>query len=138
LRGVTLSHTNAPTMTPSVGPARSIPARPQSADAAWMIGAASAWPINVTVTSPSGERRVYIKDGMLARGHRDGAPTSLVLGHSLARKIFVEADTAAGIQAFLAGEIKVEGDLAKLVAMQLEEPSAKQKALAHEIAAITR
>jgi hypothetical protein len=94
--------------------------------------------INVTVTTPSGERRVYIKDGMLARGHRDGAPTSLVLDHSLARKIFVEADTAAGIQAFLAGEIKVEGDLAKLVAMQLEEPSAKQKALAHEIAAITR
>jgi len=75
---------------------------------------------------------------MLARGHRDGAPTSLVLDQRLACKIFVEADTAAGIQAFLAGEIKVEGDLAKLVAMQMEEPSAKQKALAHEIAAITR
>jgi hypothetical protein len=93
--------------------------------------------INVTVTSPSGDRQVYIKDGMLSRGHRAGAPTSLTLDEGLARKVFVDADTAAGIQAFLAGELKAEGDLKQLVAMQMEEPSAKQKALAQQIAAIT-
>jgi len=52
--------------------------------------------------------------------------------------VFVEADTAAGIQAFLAGALKADGDLKQLVAMQMEEPSAKQKALAREIAALTR
>jgi hypothetical protein len=94
--------------------------------------------INVTVTTPSGDRHVYIKNGLLSRGHHPAAPTSLTLDEPLARRIFVDADTAAGIQAFLAGEIKVDGDLAKLVAMQMEEPSAKQKALAQQIAAITR
>jgi len=93
--------------------------------------------VNVTVTSPGGDRLVYVKDGMLYRGHRDGAPTSLVLDVSLARKIFVEADTAAGVQAFLGGEMKVEGDLAKLVAMQTVEPSEPQKRLTQKIAAIT-
>jgi hypothetical protein len=93
--------------------------------------------LNITVTSPSGEIKAYVKDGILHRGHRDGAPTSLTLSEELARKVFVEADTAAGIQAFLAGEMKAEGDLAKLVAMQMEEPSEPQKQLAKQIAAIT-
>jgi hypothetical protein len=93
--------------------------------------------VNVTITSPSGETKASVKDGLLRRGHRDGAPTSLTLTAELARKIFVEADTAAGIQAFLAGEMKAEGDLAKLVAMQMDEPSAQQKQLAKQLAKIT-
>jgi hypothetical protein len=95
--------------------------------------------LNITVTSPGGETtKAYLEHGILSRGHRDGAPTSLTLSEELARKVFVEADTVAGIQAFLAGDMKAEGDLAKLVAMQMEEPSAPQKKLAQQIAAITR
>jgi hypothetical protein len=93
--------------------------------------------LNITVTSPDGAVLASLKDGVLFRGHRDGAPTSLTLPAELARKIFVEADTAAGVQAFLAGEMKAEGDLGKLVAMQMEEPSEPQKRLAQQIAAIT-
>jgi hypothetical protein len=93
--------------------------------------------INVTVTSGGGELHAYVRDGRLFRGHRDGAPTSIRLGEALAREVFVEADTAAGIQAFLAGELVATGDLKQLVAMQMEEPSSRQKALAAKIAAIT-
>ena len=93
--------------------------------------------LNITITSPTGAVEASVKQGVLARGHRPGAPTSLTLSAELARKIFVEADTAAGIQAFLAGEMTAEGDLAKLVAMQLEEPSAQQKQLAAAVAKIT-
>jgi hypothetical protein len=93
--------------------------------------------INVTVATAAGDRHVYVHDGILSPGHRPTAPTSITLDEALARRIFVDADTVAGVQAFLAGEIKVDGDLAKLVAMQMEEPSAKQKALAIQIAAIT-
>lgn len=92
--------------------------------------------LDITVVSPAGETAASLKDGVLARGHR-GAPTSLRLSEALARKVFVEADTAAGIQAFLAGEMTAEGDLAKLVAMQMEEPSEPQKQLAKRIAAMT-
>jgi putative sterol carrier protein len=93
--------------------------------------------INITISTAAGDKPVYIKDGVLSQGHRPNAPTSLTLDESLARKLFVEADTAAGIQAFLAGELKAEGDLKSLVAMQMEEPSAEQKKLAKAIAEIT-
>jgi putative sterol carrier protein len=78
-----------------------------------------------------------MKDGLFTQGHKPDVPTSLTLSEDLARKIFIEADMAAGVQAFLTGEMKVEGDLAKLVAMQTVEPSEPQKALTKRIAAIT-
>ncbi|MGE5182278.1 MAG: SCP-2 sterol transfer family protein [Acidobacteriota bacterium] len=93
--------------------------------------------VNVTVTSPAGDTQIYMKDGLFFRGHDAGAPTSLSITMELARKIFIDADAAAGVQAFLAGEMKVEGDLASLVAMQTVEPSDAQKRLTQQIAAIT-
>lgn len=93
--------------------------------------------INVTIRSARGDAKVYVKAGILHQGHRPDAPTSISLDEALARKVFVEADTQAGIQAFLSGELQATGDLKQLVAMQMEEPSAQQKALAQKIAAIT-
>jgi len=92
--------------------------------------------VNVTIAAPHGDTRLFMKDGLFLRGHQ-AAATSLTLSVELARKIFIDADAAAGIQAFLTGEIKVEGDLAQLVAMQTVEPSGPQQALTRQIAAIT-
>lgn len=98
--------------------------------------------VNVTVTgSPlaaSGEVRLAMKEGLFTRGHRPEFATTLTLSADLARKIFIDGDTAAGVQAFLDGSIQVAGDLAKLVAMQTVEPSEPQKRLTRKIAAITR
>lgn len=93
--------------------------------------------VNVTVTSPHGDTQVAMKDGVFTRGHRAGVTTTLTLTAELARKVFVDGDTAAGTQAFFEGKIKVEGDFSKLVAMQTVEPSAPQKRLTQQIAAIT-
>ncbi len=93
--------------------------------------------VNVTVTSPGGDTKIFMKDGLFFRGHDTAAPTALSITLDLAKKIFVEADAAAGVQAFLSGEMKVEGDLASLVAMQTVEPSERQKALTKQIAAMT-
>lgn len=94
--------------------------------------------VNVTVTGAGGITELSLKDGLFARGHRADFGTRLTLSTDLARKIFVEGDSAAGVQAFLAGAIQVDGDLAKLVAMQTVEPSEPQKRLTRQIAAITR
>src|SRR5580765_3770638 len=59
--------------------------------------------VNVTVTSPAGDTPLFMKDGLFSRGHRAGAPTSLTVSADLARKIFVEGDTAAGVEAFMSG-----------------------------------
>jgi hypothetical protein len=93
--------------------------------------------VNVTVTGKGGETKLFMKDGLFSRGHKDGARTSLTLSDALARRLFVDADTAAGVQAFLAGEIKVDGDLAGLVAMQTVQPSEPQKQLTQKIASLT-
>jgi len=92
--------------------------------------------INVTITSPAGATQVFLEDGVFSRGHKP-AGTAITLDAALARKLFVDADAAAGVAAFLAGEIKVEGDLAQLIAMQTTPPSPAQVRLSQQIAAIT-
>ena len=97
--------------------------------------------VNVTVTgSPlgPGEVRLAMKEGLFTRGHRTDFETLLTLSAELARKIFIDGDTAAGVQAFLDGSIQVIGDLARLVAMQTVEPSESQKRLTRQIAEITQ
>ena len=93
--------------------------------------------VNITVKSPNGDKQISLKDGLFSAGHRDTAGTKLTLDGALARKIFIDADAAAGVQAFKTGEMQVEGDLAKLVAMQTVEPSVQQKQLTKAIADIT-
>lgn len=93
--------------------------------------------VNVTIVRPAGEVHLFMKDGLFQRGHHSGAGATLTLGADLARRIFVDADVHAGVQGYLAGEIKIEGDLARVVAMQTVEPSEAQKRLTREIAGIT-
>jgi hypothetical protein len=93
--------------------------------------------VNITVKSAKGETKLFMKDGLFQRGHEPSFTTSLTLAEDVARKIFVDGDTAAGVQAYLEGLIQVEGDLATVVAMQTVEPSEPQKKLTRQIAAIT-
>lgn len=93
--------------------------------------------LNITVTSPAGDVPLHLKDGLFTRGHEAGCTTTVTLSAELARTIFVDGDAAAGVQAFLGGQIQVAGDLAKLLAMQTTEPSEPQKQLTRKIAAIT-
>jgi hypothetical protein len=93
--------------------------------------------INVTVASTSGNKDLHLENGLFKRGHNPAFTTKLTVGEDIARKIFVEGDAPAGVQAFLEGKIQVEGDLATVVAMQTVEPSAPQQRLTKEISAIT-
>ena len=93
--------------------------------------------VNITVKRAGGDTKLSMKDGLFQRGHQASFNTTLTLDEALARKIFVDGDAAAGVQGFLEGKIQVEGDLAKVVAMQTVEPSEPQMALTRKIAAIT-
>src|SRR5882672_12917870 len=65
--------------------------------------------VNITVTSPAGDTQLFMKDGLFTRGHQPHVATKLTLSKDLARKILIDADTAAGVQAFLAGAMTVDG-----------------------------
>jgi hypothetical protein len=75
--------------------------------------------INVTVTGgPDGDVEGHLVGTNLERGHFDGAPTKITLPYDVAKSMFIDGNQQAAMQAFMSGQIKVEGDMTKLMAMQ--------------------
>ncbi len=75
--------------------------------------------LNVVVTGgPQGDRELHYDADGFATGLLDDAPTKLTVPYTVARQMFVEGNQQAAMQAFMGGQIKVEGDMTKLMAMQ--------------------
>jgi len=77
-------------------------------------------------------------DVVMEAGSLETPDLTMTTDWDTARKIFVEQDQAAGMQAFMSGKIKVTGDMMKMMAMQTSMPQddiAKQ--IATEIKDIT-
>lgn len=71
-------------------------------------------------------------------GSLEDADVTVVTDYETAKAIFVEQDAAAGMQAFMTGKIQVQGDMMKLMAMQMALPSDDaSRQIAEEIKAIT-
>ncbi|MBA3980672.1 MAG: SCP-2 sterol transfer family protein [Alcanivorax sp.] len=92
--------------------------------------------INITISGDS-EQQMALVGGMIEKGHKDGAPTTMILPADLAKRIFIEGDQSAGMQGFMSGQIRIEGDMSKLMALQTAQPTASQVELMKKIAAIT-
>jgi len=80
--------------------------------------------MNLTVTdTPFGDDRqmhMGAKEGRghWGQGHAPEADVTLTTDYATAKEVFVAGDPAAGMQAFMAGKVKVQGDMAKLMAAQ--------------------
>jgi len=86
--------------------------------------------INAHMDTSSGELE-------METGHIDGADLTVTLDYDTAKAIFVEGNPQAGMQAFMAGKIKVQGDMTKLMAMQSGAPDPSAQEVAKRIAEIT-
>lgn len=93
--------------------------------------------INVTVNGDAGDKAMALVAGMLEEDHHADAPTTMILPADLAKRIFIEGDQSAGMQGFMTGQIRIEGDMSKLMALQTAQPSAAQAELLKKIAAQT-
>ncbi|MGO9875879.1 MAG: SCP2 sterol-binding domain-containing protein [Acidimicrobiia bacterium] len=60
------------------------------------------------------------RDGatMFGKGHTDGADLTLATDIDTAREVFVANNPAAGMQAFMAGKVRIQGDMTKLMMAQ--------------------
>jgi hypothetical protein len=58
----------------------------------------------------------------LELGHIEPVDLSVTLDYATAKAILVEGNPQAGMQAFMAGRIRVEGDMSKLMALQGATP----------------
>ena len=70
-------------------------------------------------------------------GHLETADVTVTLDYATAKAIFVDGNPQAGMQAFMAGKIKVQGDMTKLMAMQQTAPDPAAIALAEQIKDMT-
>lgn len=69
---------------------------------------------------------------ILEVGSLDDAEVTVTTDYDTARRLFVDFDQSAAMQSFMAGKIKVQGDMMKLIALQGSVPD---DSTAREIAA---
>jgi hypothetical protein len=99
--------------------------------------------MNLVVTdTPFGEdRRLHVgaRDGKAdwGTGHAADADLTLTTDYLTAREIFISGNPQAGMQAFMEGKVKVQGDLTKLMAAQVAGTGPGAPGLAEELSAIT-
>ena len=74
---------------------------------------------------------------VMEEGHLDEVDLTVTLDYATAKAIFVEGNPQAGMQAFMAGKVKVQGDMTKLMAMQQTAPDATAAEIQERIKAIT-
>ena len=70
-------------------------------------------------------------------GHLENPDLTVTLDYATAKAILVEGNPQAGMQAFMAGKIKVQGDMTKLMAMTSGAPDPVQAEIAAKIQEIT-
>ncbi len=70
-------------------------------------------------------------------GHLENPDLTVTLDYDTAKAILVDGNPQAGMQAFMAGKIKVQGDMTKLMALQSAPPDPVQAEIAEKIKAIT-
>ena len=86
--------------------------------------------VEAHMDSTSGEMEMEL-------GHLDGPDLTVGVDYATAKAIFVDGNPQAGMQAFMAGKVKVEGDMTKLMAMQATAPDPVQLEIAGKIKEIT-
>lgn len=97
--------------------------------------------MNLVVTElPFGDGRLdaHLDTGTgqieLDKGHLDGPDLTVTVDYDTARAILVEGNPQAGLQAFMAGKVRVEGDMTKLMVLQVVSPDPSAPSTAQELA----
>ncbi|MFN8041346.1 MAG: SCP2 sterol-binding domain-containing protein [Acidimicrobiales bacterium] len=70
-------------------------------------------------------------------GHLETPDLTVTVDYATAKAIFIDQNPQAGMQAFMAGKVKVQGDMTKLMAMQQGTPDPAAAAVAAKIKDIT-
>ena len=112
--------------TPSAPPAHVVKMNMVITDAPFNDGAE----IQAHMDSSEGEMKMDL-------GHLEGPDLTVTVDYDTAKAIFIEQNAQAGMQAFMAGKIKVQGDITKLMAMQQGTPDAAAADVAKRIQEIT-
>jgi hypothetical protein len=70
-------------------------------------------------------------------GHIDPVDLKVTVDYTTAKAILIEGNPQAGMQAFMSGKIRVEGDITKLMALQAVAPDPTAQQVAQRLRAMT-
>jgi len=73
----------------------------------------------------------------LDKGHLDEPDLTVTVDYETAKAILVDGNAGAGMQAFMAGKVRVEGDMAKLMALQAAPADGSAQEMAARLRSIT-
>jgi len=97
--------------------------------------------MNLEVTDDANTIEFYMgsKDGetLFGKGKSDSADLTLSTDIHTARAVFVSGDQQAGMQAFMAGKVRVQGDMTKLMMAQAGGGGGANPALTQALQDIT-
>jgi putative sterol carrier protein len=94
--------------------------------------------LNLNLTLDNGSTKALnLSGGNYTLGHKEDALVTVSLPADLAKKIFIDADHDAGMEAFMTGQLDVEGDVTRLMLLQSVEPEGDLKDMLEEISSFT-
>lgn len=73
----------------------------------------------------------------LDKGHLESPDLKVTVDYATAKAILVDGNPQAGMQAFMAGKVRVEGDMTKLMVLQSAPPDTTAQELAGRLRQIT-
>jgi len=76
-------------------------------------------------------------DFIVDRGHLDSPDLTVTVDYETAKAILVDGDAQAAMQAFMSGRIKIDGDVAQLLALQNARVDPVHQELARRIREVT-
>ena len=79
--------------------------------------------LNMVITdTPGGEREMHMGaidgEAKMGQGHLEAADVTMTTDYVTAKEVFISGNQQAGMQAFMSGKVKVQGDMTKLMMAQ--------------------
>ena len=93
--------------------------------------------INITIKQENTPVELHLKAGKLSIHHTDNAISTIAIDKETVSKLILENDPDVAIEAFMTGKIRIDGDMAQVMALQSAKPSQEQKALYKKIKEMT-
>ena len=93
--------------------------------------------INIRVSGDRDEVLCCMRGGVLEKGHVTDASVTLHVTQDLAYRLFIENDQNAGMQGFMSGALRVEGDMSVLMALQSVDPTDSLRAYQAKVKEMT-
>jgi len=93
--------------------------------------------VNLCIQAPEGEVALCMDRGIIRPGQAEEPDVRMQMPRDYAYKILVAGDWSAGMKGYIARRIHLQGNLRKLIPLQLYKPRAAQTALREAIQRLT-